>query len=802
MSEGKYGEIAIHCQSVESVRAPSARLDPDPARGTAALAQTNTARLEGTVQDQSGAVVPNARIVAVNTKTEITTRTSSNFEGYFVVTPLEPGTYNLTVEASGFRKHALVNIELDTGSSVSEIVKLELGQAAETVMVEAQNVSIQTSESQISRVVSLRDIDVLPQLGRQPLSLTVFAAPGVAVNPSAVAYSRINGQRQGSNNTTLDGIDVNDAVAPSLGLSLNANNTDSIAEFRIITQGAKAEYGRNAGGQVELITRSGTNDFHGNAFDYLRNTDLNANDFFNNTVGAARPLFIQNIFGGSFGGPIQHNKLFIFGNYQARRAHQSISRVRTVPTATAKQGLFLYKPIGSSAVSTVDLKAIDPQHIGIDPQIAKLLALFPAPNDTSVGDGLNSAGFRFNNPNGNLEDQFTIKADYSMTANHHFFMRDSWQRNSYIDSLNGADAPFPGEAQGTQGGHRWGISSGWDWTINSHLVNQVRYGHQSAMGDFLRPGDGKTAIRGNYGIFCDRTIGATASLVDSYTPGFADGEATNPNLQGGDFRASQNYPVPQHAAKPMLTPPDTRSIPYVFVFNPNLRTGYVHQYSLTLQRELLRSTVLEAGYVGSRGVKLFMDRDPDQAKVYPDFLKSFQELQAFCPASPCAGPAPPAGNTLVRIFGSPAAAVTGVSGATVLQQGALGTAANTVNIGAYTKFAAAGLTDFYLRSFPQFRHVVYGTNDGRSYYDSLQVSLRRNAGDAKFTLNYTFSKNLDNISVDGNGFTSPIDNFNLKLNKARSDWTIPRRSTGRSSMLSHGATGRSSAAGFRAGSIH
>ena len=135
-------------------------------------------------------------------------------------------------------------------------------------------------------------------------------------NPGDTTFSSVNGQRQGSNNATLDGIDVNDAVAPRLGLSMTANNTDSVGEFRMVTSGGKAEYGRNAGGQVEMITRSGTNDFHGNLFEYLRNTALHANNFFNNASGVGRPKFIQNVFGGSVGGPVMKNQLFFFFNYQ------------------------------------------------------------------------------------------------------------------------------------------------------------------------------------------------------------------------------------------------------------------------------------------------------------------------------------------------------------------------------------------------------------------------------------------------------------------------------------------------------
>ena len=222
----------------------------------------------------------------------------------------------------------------------------------------------------------------------------------------------MNGLRQGSNNNTLDGIDVNDAVAPRLGLAMTANNSDSVEEFREVTAGGKAEYGRNAGGQVELVTRSGTNEYHGNLFEYIRNTALNANDFFSNKSGVAKPMFIQNMFGGSLGGPIKHNKLFIFGNFQGRRTHQQVSRNRTVPTDLAKQGIFQW--ISGGATQQFNVLNADPLKKGIDPTIATLLKIYPSPNNTDVGDGLNYAGYRFNNPANSLEDQFTIKGDYNL----------------------------------------------------------------------------------------------------------------------------------------------------------------------------------------------------------------------------------------------------------------------------------------------------------------------------------------------------------------------------------------------------
>jgi hypothetical protein len=959
------------------------------------FAQTSTARLDGTVTDATGSIVPNAKVTAVNVKTRVTAETTSNATGAFAMAALQPGTYTLTVEAAGFRKSVVNDVQLDNDAYVTQKVTLEVGQVTESVEVKANTLAVQTTDSQVSRAVTLKDIDTLPQLGRTPLTLAIFQ-PGVQISQNGssagvdTSFSRINGTRQGSQNNTLDGIDVNDAVVPRLGLSLTANNSDTVAEFRVITEGGKAEYGRNAGGQVELITRSGTNEWHGNLFDYIRNTDLNANDFFSNASGVARPQFIQNIYGGSIGAPIKHNKLFIFGNFQGRRTHQTIVRNRTVPTDLAKSGIFQWKAPGSSVVQQYNVLLADPRKRGIDPFMANLLKLYPSANNLDVGDGLNSAGFRFNNPNGSLEDQFTIKGDYNLTNNHHFFYRHSWQRNTAIDSLNNADANFPGEAQGTQGGHRWGVAGGWDWTLGPSLVNEFRYGHQSATVAFNRPervpgtmvstfnngwtqaqnaafgqgrnspvneytdnitkirgnhtfkaganlrfttqfgyndggiypnislstangnlpatavnptgpisttdlttfqglynnllgrvsiinqtflsdltkfqapgttsirnfvfheygyflqddwkirrnltfniglrwefsgvpyeksnqqgilnnvgqfssisnldnltvqksskwynndwnnfaprfgfawdpkGDGKMAIRGGYAIFYDRIIGATTSLVDGNTPGFSSGPLVpdTPNSAGGDIRIGDNPALPQQPTTPVLTLPLTRSFSAV-VFKPNLATGYVQQWSLTAQRELARNTVLEVGYLGNRGVKLFADVDLNQTRIYGDFLSSVQQITANITNLS----AVPASNTLVKIFGSAQAAVSAL-GSTNFTNGLARTLADNLDSVASnnSKYAAAGVSNFYLRNFPQFFQLIYGNNDGRSYYDSLQASLRRTAGALRMTANYTFSKSMDNISVDGNGFTSPIDNFNFGLNRARADFDRP-----------------------------
>jgi Carboxypeptidase regulatory-like domain len=955
---------------------------------TAMFGQTDAARLEGSVQDPTGAVVPNAKLTLINVKTQAHVEGSSDSSGNFIFASVQPGTYDLKAEASGFRSSNLNNIVLNVGAIVSQIMKLEVGQTTESVVVQANVVTVQTTDSQVSRTITMRDIDTLPQLGRSPITLAAFQ-PGVQINPGDSTFSHINGNRGGSNNATLDGIDVNDSLVPRLGLSLTSNNTDSIGEFRIVTTAGKAEYGRSAGGQVELITRSGSNSYHGNVFDYLRNTDLNANDFFNNQSGGAVPKFIQNQYGASAGGPIKHNKLFFFANWQGVRAKTETVRNRTVLSNLAKQGIFQWKD-ANGVTQQYNIVANDPRHLGIDPTVLKnSISLLPTANNGDLGDGLNTLGFRFNNPTPSTSDQGTAKVDYQMTSNQHLFYRWSDQHNTAVDALNGADATFPGQPQGAQGGHRWGYSIGHDWTVTPKSVNEARFGYQSASVAFLRPGrvagvsyisndytdplnpafaqgrnspvteftdnfthiidrhtlkaginfrhtlqtgyndngiypnvtflatangnapaasvrppglsstdqtrfnnlyneilgrpdqsietflsnlktfqapgttrqrdytlneqgyfvqddwkirrnltlnlglrwdifgspheknglqgtldqvsllntvsqisnftvvptssfyptdknnfaprigfawdifgDGKTALRGNYGLFYDRNVGATVNSVDAGTPGFTQTAFVRPNINGTDIRLTDNLAAPAVTGTPLLTLPTTRTTS-VTVYDPNLKTGYVEQYGLSIQREVYRNTVLEVGYVGERGKKLFFNQNLNQSRVFGDFLNSFKELQVACPTATCSGPAPSAGNTLVRMFGSPVAAVTGVGGTTVLSQGQVGAAAASIDTTQFTKYAAAGVSNFYLRNFPQYNNVFLGTNAGLSWYDSLQVSLRRTTGMLRTAINFTYSHTLDNTNQEGNGTSSPLDSYNLNLAKARGDFDRP-----------------------------
>jgi hypothetical protein len=949
-------------------------------------AQVSTSRLEGQVTDQSGAAVVGATVTAINARTQASLAMKTNEQGFYIFPSLAPSTYRLTVEVAGFRKAQVEKIELNVSVSVTENVRLEVGSVAESVTVEASALRVQTTDAQIGRQVTLRDIDTLPQLARGPLALVAFV-PGASVNPGDTTFTRINGNRQGSNNVKLDGIDANDAVVPRLGLSLTSVNTDSVEEFRIVTNGGKAEYGRNAGGQVEMITRSGTNRFSGNLFEYLRNTKLNANNFFSNSAGVPRPVFIQSIFGGSIGGPVIKDKMFFFFNYQGRRTAQQTERNRTVLSAEARQGIFRWRVPGSGELRSFNIVSGDPLGRGMDAKTRELIGLLPASNNSDVGDGLNTLGFRFNNPSGSRENQLTGKIDHNLTSAHRLFFRYSRQENSFIDALNNADAAFPGRPQGTQGGIRWGYSIGSDWSIQPTLINEFRFGHQSASVDFLRPDrikgpqivpnlytnpilaafaqgrnspvydftdnmtwvkgkstwkwgvtirhtlqygwndagafpnislstananvpastigpngaaviatadrqrfeslyndilgnvsstavtyysnlqqfqaagtgrirnlkfmdygsfvqndyklkpnltvniglrwdvfaapqemdgfqgeldkigqvndaarindfkvgrasawyktdwqnwaprlgfawdpfrDGKTSVRGGYGMFFDRIVGATSSLVDGNTPGF-----TQPltNLAGLDFpvgtRVSDNPRIPAQPATVPLQNAVNRNASVV-VFRPDIPTGYTHQLNLVVQREMLKNTIVDVGYVRTQGHALFAWRDMNQPRIYGDFLTSFQELQAF----QASGRAPSANNTLVRLFGTPATAVTRL-GATTLSQNLAGSAADTVDRTFFATMATAGVSEYYFRNFPQYNQFIYGDAIGRLWYDSLQLSVRRTTGNLRTSMNYTLSKSIDNGSVDGNGFTAPIDNANLNLNRGRGDFDRP-----------------------------
>jgi hypothetical protein len=302
-----------------------------------------TARISGTVKDPSGAVVSAAAVTAINTDTGIKEGVRADGQGFYSFPSLPVGHYDIEVQASGFKIYRQKGLVLDVNTALTVDVALELGSASQEVTVQAQQVQVETTNTQMGEVISDTKMTTVPLNGRSytdllalqpgvsPTSSGQYSATSVSgsLNPGSLSVS---GQRESSNGFMVNGGNVNEGVNQGTAI---VPNLDSIAEFRILTNNFDAEYGNYAGGQVNAITKSGTNGFHGDLFDFLRNTDLDARNFYSPDRGT----FIQNEFGGTIGGPILKDKLFFFGDYQGTRQIIGTSTGDIlVPSAADRQG--------------------------------------------------------------------------------------------------------------------------------------------------------------------------------------------------------------------------------------------------------------------------------------------------------------------------------------------------------------------------------------------------------------------------------------------------------------------------------
>ncbi len=290
--------------------------------------------ISGTVKDPSGAVVPKATVTATNTETGVRQVVTTNGTGAYSFPSLPVGHYDVDIAAAGFRPYRRASITLDVNSALLVDAVLELGESSETVTVKESAVQAETASTQLGDVITAANVAALPLNGRsytdllalqpgvlpvttitsltvQGLGQSVFSPSG-DLNPGTLS---INGQRESANGFMVNGADAEETGSMAAAI---VPNLDSIAEFRILSDNFDAEYGKYTGGQINVITKSGTNQFHGDVFEFLRNTDLDARNYFSPTRGT----FIQNQFGGTAGGPIVRNKIFFFSDYQGTRQIQ------------------------------------------------------------------------------------------------------------------------------------------------------------------------------------------------------------------------------------------------------------------------------------------------------------------------------------------------------------------------------------------------------------------------------------------------------------------------------------------------
>ncbi|MGH9559332.1 MAG: carboxypeptidase regulatory-like domain-containing protein, partial [Bryobacteraceae bacterium] len=296
-----------------------------------------TGSVSGTVQDPSGAMIPGAHLTAVNTAMGIKNTTTTDDQGFYSFPSLPVGIYDLNADAQGFSSQKKTSLTVDANSSLRVDVVMQMAEQKEQVTVSGSRASVETSNTQIGEVVTAAAMSsvalngrsytdllalqpgIVPMSTQQPDSIvmagaTVAIAPSGSLNPG---NQSISGQREDANGFIVNGGDVKELMN---GGTTIVPNLDSIAEFRVLTNNFDAEYGNNSGGIVNVVTKSGTNQVHGSAFDFLRNTDLDARNYFS----PEREFFRQNQFGGTVGGPIRKNRVFFFGDYQGTRTDQGL----------------------------------------------------------------------------------------------------------------------------------------------------------------------------------------------------------------------------------------------------------------------------------------------------------------------------------------------------------------------------------------------------------------------------------------------------------------------------------------------
>jgi len=491
-----------------------------------ALAQVN-AVVGGTVADSTGAVIPKVQVTARNVNTGIVNTRTTNDAGVYEFPSLQPGTYTISAASTGFQTATFTNVELGQGQQVRQNFSLTPAAQATTVEVTAEaDTVLSTTSASVGSTLGDKTVAALPVLSRNVLDL-VATSPGVVtiVNAFGAPVPNFSGAATGQVNTTRDGLITNDGRYNDSNGAYSAifTSPDMVEEVRISTNSIDAATGRGAG-QVQLRTRAGTNEFHGALFYTNNNSALSSNNWFSNLRGAPKNYENRNQFGGRIGGPVIKNKLFFFFLVDDQRYMLKETVVSTVLTQAARQGIFRYLTAGSvggtarrngNALSTspsVDLNGNilssangqslflnqfnvfninDPNRTRIDPVWfgPQFLANTPLPNDYTIGDGLNTAGYRWTrringsdgatgqspNPNRN---HYTTRGDYQINQNHRLTFTMSYENNTGATGQTGIP-DYPGGYFGTVQRKPRFYTGAWTAVLSATLLNEFRFGYKS-----------------------------------------------------------------------------------------------------------------------------------------------------------------------------------------------------------------------------------------------------------------------------------------------------------------------------------
>jgi hypothetical protein len=502
---------------------------------TIALAQSGTTSLRGTVTDPSLAAVSDAKVTLSNPERGFTRTVSTGTSGSYEFLQLQPGIYQLSVEMSGFRKAEQKHVELLVDTPTTLNVKLEVGTSTEVIEVNAEAAVINTTDASLGNAFDETQVKSLPLEGRNVPDLLSLQA-GVAytgnradINQNSDTRSgAVNGARSDQSNITLDGVDVNDEINAYAFTAVLPVTLDSVQEFRVTTSNYGADEGRSSGAQVSLVTKSGTNNFHGSLYEYLRNTATSANDYFIKSSQLSSgepnkaPKLNRNVFGGAVGGPILKNRLYFFLNAEAARQREDNSVLRIVPSDNLRAGYIVYQcgdptkcpggnpngvpnaiSAGYNALSPTQIKQMDPLNTtnpslaGLNPVVMSYFNTFPHANDNSQGDTVDFVGYRFNGAAPNDKNWYIGRVDYKLTANgnHSLFWRGALRNDKQSNPpyFPEAGAPFPGNAPLQKlTDNSSGFTVGYTATLRSNLLNNFRWGYtRQSIGN---PGNTNTPI--------------------------------------------------------------------------------------------------------------------------------------------------------------------------------------------------------------------------------------------------------------------------------------------------------------------
>lgn len=495
--------------------------------------------LYGTVSDASGAVVPGVTVIVTNQQTGAKRSLITGKDGRFTATPIPIGLYTINASLQGFKSAEVTGVTLEVGEKREVDLTLQLGEVSTSVLVSASAPLLEKTTSSVGQLIHAKQVQALPLNGRNFVQLgtltpgAINAEGGQFTSPTASTSARgttslsVNGAKENANDWLLDGVDNNELTAGAISIM---PSPAAIQEFRVMTSDYSAQYGRNAGGTVLITTKSGTNNFHGSAFEFVRNDVFDTKNYFDQ---ATKPAYRQNQFGFSVGGPILKDRIFFFGDYQGTRIRKEITSISTIPTALMQTGNFsevapIFDPCASfsGGVCTANSSGPRTQFSGniipqarLNPVAVKLMALFPKPNLPGLANNFLYDSKRVLNDN-----QFDTRLDWTLTATDTAFARFSWD-NAY----QFYPGPLPGFGGGTSSyssstiniPHARNVALEENHVFSPSLVNQLLLGFNRIFISVTGP---------SYGQNLDDQIGIPdVNLGDKFTSGL-----TRIDLQGYD----------------------------------------------------------------------------------------------------------------------------------------------------------------------------------------------------------------------------------------------------------------------------